>query len=134
MEKRGLEPKDYELIEAARAAIAPCYDGETFRHTVGCALRCAGGKIYRGVNVYSLHGSCAEPVAIGAAVMDGARGFDCIVAVHGGDGRIMPPCGNCRQILSDYMPGCWVIVGGEDAIPFKVRARDLIPFAYEAEY
>ena len=41
MEKRALEPKDRELIEIARGAIAPCYDGEEYRHTVGCALRAA---------------------------------------------------------------------------------------------
>ena len=73
MEKRALETEERELIEIARGAIAPCYDGEEYRHTVGCALRPADGKIYRGVNVYSIHGTCAEPVAIVAAVMDGAR-------------------------------------------------------------
>ena len=134
MEKRALEPEDYELIEIARGAIAPCYDGEGYHHTVGCALRCADGKIYRGVHVYSIHGTCAAPVALGAAVMDGARDFDCIVAVHGGEtGEIMPPCGNCRQILGDYMPDCWVIIEGEEG-PFKTRAKELIPYTREAVY
>ena len=134
MEKRALEPEDRELVEIARGAIAPCYDGEEYRHTVGCALRAADGKIYRGVNVYSIHGTCAEPVAIGAAVMDGAREFDCIVAVRGGErGEIMPPCGNCRQILGDYMPDCWVIVEDEGGL-CKVRAKELLPFPYRAEY
>ena len=124
MEKRALEPEDREL----------CYDREEYRHTVGCALRAADGKIYRGVNVYSIHGTCAEPVAIGAAVMDGAREFDCIVAVRGGErGEIMPPCGNCRQILGDYMPDCWVIVEDEGGL-CKVRAKELLPFPYRAEY
>ena len=75
-----------------------------------------------------------EPVALGAAVMDGARAFDCIVAVRGGDrGEIMPPCGNCRQILGDYMPDCWVIVEDEGGL-CKVRAKELLPFPYHAEY
>ena len=39
MGKRALEPKDRELIEIARGAIAPCYDGEEYCHTVGCGPR-----------------------------------------------------------------------------------------------
>ena len=66
--------------------------------------------------------------------MDGAREFDCIVAVRGGErGEIMPPSGNCRQILGDYMPDCWVIVEDEEG-PCKVRAKELLPFPYHAEY
>lgn len=45
----------------------------------------------------------------------------------------MPPCGNCRQILGDYMPDCWVIVEDEGGL-CKVRAKELLPFPYHAEY
>lgn len=66
----NIEPineSDKELIEMARNAIIPNYDGENFNHTVGAAVRCRHGKVYTGVNVYSIHGACAEQVAIGAA-------------------------------------------------------------------
>ena len=66
----NLEPineSDKELIEIVRNAIIPNYDGENFNHTVGAAVRCRNGKVYTGVNVYSIHGACAEQVAIGAA-------------------------------------------------------------------
>lgn len=44
----------------------------------------------------------------------------------------MPPCGNCRQILYDYMPECEVIlmIDGEKK---KVKAKELLPFAYKVE-
>ena len=90
-----LDKKDRELLNAARAAITKNYDGEKFMHTVGAAVRCADGKIFTGVNVYSVHGACAEQVALGAAITNGERDFAAVVAVRGSDGEeILPPCGN----------------------------------------
>lgn len=89
--------RDYELIEEAKKAIRLNYDSKRYNHTVGAAVRCKSGKIYIGVNLYSLHGACAEQVAIGAAITNGERDFDVIVAVRGKVGEeIIPPCGNCR--------------------------------------
>lgn len=126
-----LTEKDNELIARAQGAIRSNYDGVNFNHTVGAAVRCGNGKIYTGVNVYSLHGACAEQVAIGAAITQGEREFETVVAVRGRKGEeIIPPCGNCRQMLFDYMPDCEVILmaGGERG---KVSAKELLPFAYE---
>lgn len=126
----SLTEKDYELIAEAQKAIHFNYDKENFNHTVGAAVLCKNGKIYVGVNVYSLHGACAEQVAIGTAITHGERNFETIVAVRGKDGEeIIPPCGNCRQILHDYMPECEVIlsVDGENK---KIKAKELLPFSY----
>ena len=101
-----LTEEDYELIKAARAAIRRNYDGEKYNHTVGAAVRCGDGRIYRGVNVYSMHGACAE------------QGEE-----------ILPPCGNCCQILCDYAPDCQVILS-VDGAPKKIPAKELLPFAY----
>ncbi len=125
--------RDEELIAEARKTIQRNYDEENFNHTVGAAIRCKNGKIYTGVNVYSLHGACAEQVAIGAAVTNGERAFETIVAVRGKEGEeIIPPCGNCRQILHDYMPECEVIllIEGEKK---KITARELLPYSYNVE-
>ncbi len=125
--------RDEGLIAEARKAIQRNYDEENFNHTVGAAIRCKNGKIYTGVNVYSLHGACAEQVAIGAAVTNGERAFETIVAVRGKEGEeIIPPCGNCRQILHDYMPECEVIllIEGEKK---KITARELLPYSYNVE-
>ena len=81
-----------------------------------------------GVNVYLNHGACAEIVAIGTAITAGEREFDCIVAVRG-ERDILPPCGNCRQMLSEYAPLCDVILTTENG-DMKMQAQDLIPFPY----
>lgn len=131
--KRQLEPSDYELLACAREAIARNYDAEQFNHTVGAAVRCADGQIFAGVNLYSLHGACAEQVALGAAITAGQREFACIVAVRGAQGEeVVPPCGNCRQILLDYAPKCAVILEDADGM-FKLYAEELLPFAYRVE-
>lgn len=96
-------------------------------------MRCKSGKVYVGVNLYSLHGACAEQVAIGAAITNGEREFDAIVAVRGKEGgEVIPPCGNCRQILHDYMPDCGVIVPAGGGLA-KIRAKELLPFSYSVE-
>ena len=130
LEKRieGLNSIDAEVLEAAKKAIIKNYDGVDYLHTVGAALRCGSGKIYTGVNVYSLYGTCAEQVALGCAITNGEREFLTVVAVRGKNGEeIIPPCGNCCQILGDYAPKCEVIVSEEK----KILAEELLPFAYK---
>jgi len=100
------------------------------RHTVASAIRCKNGKIYAGVNVYSIHGACAEIIAVGSAITDGEREFECLVSVRGEDGdELLPPCGNCRQFLSDYMPDCKVIINTINGLK-KLPVSDMLPFAY----
>ena len=125
--------RDYELIAEAQKTIRSNYDSQYYNHTVGAAVRCKSGKIYIGVNLYSLHGACAEQVAIGAAITNGEKDFDVIVAVRGKEGEeIIPPCGNCRQILNDYMPECDVIVSVCGELK-KIKAKELLPFSYSVE-
>jgi len=124
---------DYVLIREAQKAICLNYDKENNNHTVGAAVRCKNGKIYTGINVYSLHGACAEQIAIGAALTQGERDFDAIVAVRGMEGEeIIPPCGNCRQILHNYMPECDIILSVNGEMK-KIQAKELLPFAYQVE-
>jgi len=127
---REIDDADRELIRAATEVIARNYEKE--RHTVGAAVLCGSGKIYPGVNVESCaYGPCAEFVAVGRAVSEGERVFERIVAIRGPNHghAVLPPCGNCRQLLADYAPDCWVILPGEGQA-VKVRARDLLPSPY----
>lgn len=128
-----LSKRDYELIAEAQKAIRLKYDQKHYNHTVGAAVRCKNDKVYVGVNLYSLHGACAEQVAIGTAITNGERDFDVIVAVRGKEGEeIIPPCGNCRQILYDYMPDCDIIVSVCGELK-KIKAKELLPFSYSVE-
>lgn len=128
-----LTPDDHALIAQARDAIRRNYDGVHENHTVGAAVRCADVSIFCGVNVYAIHGACAKQVALGTAITEGQRDFTTIVAVRGENGEeIIPPCGNCRQILSDYAPECAVIIDADGTL-VKILARELLPFAYHSE-
>ena len=99
--------KNSELVKLAlkarKNAHAP-YSG----FCVGAALLCRDGSVFCGANVenasYSLT-CCAERSALFAAVSAGQRDFEA-VAVVGGSGdevnELCPPCGACRQALSEF--------------------------------
>lgn len=92
-----------ELERAAREAAARAYCPYS-RYRVGAALEGADGTIYPGCNVenavYPL-GLCAERSALVSAVSQGCREFKRVFVV-GGTERPAPPCGACRQMLSEF--------------------------------
>lgn len=94
------------IINAAKAmnkAYAP-YSG----FKVGAALLSADGRVFSGCNIENAAypaGICAERTAIGNAISAGARKFVKIAIVGGKNGKITdfcPPCGICRQVLSEF--------------------------------
>ncbi len=132
MERYAVTEKDRELIALGLQVLAENFDDGVYNHTVGCALLCKNGKVYKGVNCDGIHGSCAEYITVGMAISDGEREFDTIVAVHEkAPNCVVPPCGNCRQMLLEYCPDVKVIVNDESGELIKVVARDLLPFAWQ---
>jgi len=126
----GIDANDERLIEAAVDVIRRNYQDE--RHTVGAAVLCGSGRTYVGVNIDTCgYGPFAEPITIGSAISSGEREFLSIVAVGGWDKNhpVLPPCGNCRQLLLDYAPEAMVILEYDDRL-VKVKARHLLPAAY----
>ena len=132
MEKYPLTEQDKELIKIALEVLANNFDDGVYHHTVGCALLCKNGNVYKGVNCDGIHGSCAEYITMGIAISNGEREFDTIVAVHDKQHNyVISPCGNCRQMLFEYCPDIKVIINDEHRNLFKVKARYLLPFAWE---
>jgi cytidine deaminase len=132
MERYNLNERDRELIAAGLEVLERNFDDGIYNHTVGCALLCKNGKVYTGVNCDGIHGSCAEYVTVGMAISAGEREFDTIVAVHDkAPNFVVSPCGNCRQMMLEYCPDINVIVNDEQGGLIKVRARDLLPFAWQ---
>lgn len=132
MQRFEVTEKDKELIAIGLAVLKENFDDGVYNHTVGCAVLCKNGNIYKGVNCDGIHGSCAEYITIGAAISAGERDFDTIVAVHDKHpNRIIPPCGNCRQMLLEYCPDINVIVNDENGNMIKVKASDLLPFSWK---
>jgi cytidine deaminase len=133
MKRYELNDADKNLITLGLEALKSNFDDGVYNHTVGCAILCKNGNIYKGVNCDGIHGSCAEFITIGIAISAGEREFDTIVATHDKAlNGVISPCGNCRQMLYEYCPDIMVIVNDENGSLIKVKARDLLPFAWEA--
>lgn len=132
MKRYIVTEEDKRLIAAGLDVLSKNFDDGVYHHTVGCALLCKNGKLYTGVNCDGIHGSCAEYITMGMAISAGEREFDTIVATHEKAlNGVVPPCGNCRQMLFKYCPDIKVIVNDEEGNLIKVSARDLLPFAWE---
>jgi homotetrameric cytidine deaminase len=103
------------LIEAATAAMRNAHAPySSFR--VGAAIRGAGGGIHTGANVENAaypQSQCAEASAIGAMVAAGETKI-AAVAVVAEQLAVCPPCGGCRQRLSEFAaPDTPVYMGSE---------------------
>lgn len=112
--------------EAALHAYAP-YS----RFRVGAALLCSGGTIIRGANVENRSFGltiCAERSAIVAAVSAGHSEFQAI-AIAGLDSPYpLPPCGACRQVLSEFLsPDAPVYFCGSETDIVATTVGELLP-------
>jgi len=131
MEFFEVNEQDKELIKLAMEVMEKNFDDGVYNHTAGSAIRCEDGSVFLGVNCDGIHGSCAEFISIGAAITAGQRKFDTIVAVNRGAlNNLLPPCGNCRQMLLEYCPEIKVILNNADGGIVKVKISDLLPLAY----
>lgn len=98
---------DNELCRRAESAAETAYNPYS-RFAVGAALLCSDGSVYTGCNIENASFTptvCAERVAVFKAVSDGKRDFAKIAIAGGMNGRIdgiCPPCGVCRQVLSEF--------------------------------
>lgn len=117
---------DKILLKKAREVITANY--VYGYHTVGSAVRCKSGKIYVGINTEVNQGCCAEVIAIGSALTKGEKALDCI-AVIDIDGRILNPCGKCRQFIFDCSSDCDVIVEDNNQI-YRMNITKLLPCAF----
>ena len=96
---------------------------------VGAALVSSSEKIYQGCNVENLSFGltmCAERVAVGAAVADGARDFRLLAIVADSNYPIVP-CGACRQVLAEFNPSLRIISSTLDGQTAEFRLEELLP-------
>lgn len=76
---------------------------------VGAALLTKSGKIYTGCNIENAAypvSCCAERVAIFKAISEGETEF-VEMAVAADTERPVPPCGSCRQVMSEFLHLIW---------------------------
>ncbi len=119
------------LLAASRKAMASAYAPYS-KFLVGAALRAADGRVFTGVNVenssYGLT-MCAERVALGAAVVAGARHFT-HVAITCSTGHFLTPCGACRQVMAEFAPGLVVLILEGSEKVTELSLANLLPHAF----
>lgn len=119
------------LLETCRSALLSCTHPSV---TVAAAVSDTDGTIHRGVQVRSTNcghcATCAEPVAIGAALVAGATGLvACVAMARSPTGlRVWSPCGTCRELLRDFGVLAVVIAQTPNGRPITATPDDLLPF------
>lgn len=125
----------HDLFEAARAAMAFAHAPYS-KFPVGAAIRAEDGKIYTGANIENLsfpQGWCAEPTAISAMIMGGARKI-VEMAVIAEKLALCPPCGGCRQKISEFAsPDTRIYLCDETGGGKTVTMDELLPFSFKTE-
>lgn len=118
-----------ELYNIARSAAKPFKLSEYAEAGgVGAAILTVSGNVYTGVCIDTAcsMGFCAEHAAAAAMITAGENEISKIVAV-GSRGNVMPPCGRCREFLSqiaDANLNAEVMVSDTTV----VRLKDLLPY------
>ena len=96
------------------------------KFSVGAALL-AGGDVYASCNVENASfpvGICAERGALCAAVGAGKRKMEALVVVAG---PMIPPCGMCRQALSEFGDMKVLLVGLDGEQRSETTLSALLP-------
>jgi len=117
-------------IKASKLAHAP-YSAAY----IGCAVLTSDGQIYSGCNIEnSSYGGtvCAERVAVMKAVSEGHKEFSAIY-VYSKDG--WPPCGFCRQVLTEFSsPSLLIFTGDENGNEKQYSLSELFPEAFTPDH
>ena len=102
---------------------------------MGAAVLTETGEVFSGCNVenssYGLS-LCAERAALCQAIAAGQQQFRLIAVVAGEDGRLVTPCGACRQFLAEFLPDFPVLLQPADpAAPSRpYHGRRALPGAF----
>lgn len=95
---------------------------------VGAALLTKDGRVFVGTNVENASFGltiCAERAAVFTAVTEGATELRSI-AIWSSLERPLPPCGACRQVLSEFAPSLEVWWTSGDAEPVCSTLDELL--------
>ncbi|MFD1358233.1 cytidine deaminase [Fictibacillus halophilus] len=124
-----------QLMEQAKKARERAYVPYS-KFKVGAALLSSEGKVYHGANIenaaYSLT-CCAERTALFKAYTEGDIKFSAI-AVVADTKRPVPPCGACRQVISELCPPDMpVYLTNLNGDVQEIAVKDLLPGAFSPE-
>ncbi len=108
---------------------------------VGAAILAENGTIYTGCNIENASYSptnCAERTAIFKAVSEGVTKFKKIAVVGGPNGNLenyCPPCGVCRQVISEFADEDFELILGTSENTYAVYNffQEVLPLSFTAK-
>lgn len=134
MNKTPLEKQDFALVEIGLKAFNAKLNHDW--HGVVAAARLKSGKVETAFVLECenpILGACAEQSLIEKLLTSLPDDpIETIVAVRQRSKtphKVIPPCGRCREFITDYAATSNVIIEDGDEI-FKVIATDILPFKY----
>lgn len=120
-----------KMIELAQSAMKNSYS--PYSHfKVGACLKTVNGKYFVGTNIEnSSYGAsiCAERSAISCAISSGEKNFEAIAIVSSGD-NFCPPCGICRQVLSEFGDNIKVVLAKSQQDYVVYNLSELLPHKF----
>ncbi|MFC0188143.1 cytidine deaminase [Fictibacillus aquaticus] len=124
-----------QLMEEAKRARELAYVPYS-KFKVGAALLTADDKVYIGSNIenaaYSLC-NCAERTALFKAYSEGDKNYKAM-AVVADTKRPVPPCGACRQVISELCPPEMIVyLTNLNGDVQEITVKELLPGAFSAE-
>ena len=130
MNKDYIKKKLVETMEVAKTAYAP-YS----KFQVGSILVDKNGKEFKGINIENMSfpaGTCAERSALFSAVSNGSREFDHIFVISPKAKTILPPCGECRQALSEFVKSDFKLILANKNMDYKIfDFNEILPLTVE---
>lgn len=133
MNKKTLDLLHQQATQAFHHAYAP-YS----KFQVGAALLDSENKIYLGCNFENAsYGGCicAERNAVGQMISGGGRQIQCVVIVT----TVLegcPPCGICRQTLSEFIKNpkkALIYMATPEKIVCSLPFSELLPFSFNSK-
>lgn len=103
---------------------------------VGAAILMKSGKVYEGCNIENAAypvTCCAERVAIFKAISEGETDFE-EIAVVADTNRPVPPCGSCRQVISEFFEQDTKVHTTNLSGELKtLTVRELLPYSFNQD-
>lgn len=118
------------LFQSAKEAAEKSYSPYS-KFRVGAALLTDDGSVIQGCNIenrsYGLT-NCAERTAMFTAIAQGKTRFSAIAVYCADADYPVPPCGACRQALSEFVPADFpVFFAGRDGNFIEKKMDELLP-------
>lgn len=125
-----------ELLALARRARDRAYAPYS-NFKVGAVVECADGSVFTGCNIEnSSYGLtiCAERVALGKAISEGAADFVRVVVIADAHSPV-PPCGACRQVILELCgKDVEVVMANLQGQVESRTAGELLPAAFDQSF